>query len=456
MKRTIVPLVISLFVLLINGAFAQVGELQIIDDAFESAGVSMFATADLDGDGDNELITSYTGTNGCLAYYNNLGGGQFSERIVLGEPSLARAVGVGFFNDDNLPDIIVGGGISPLIRLYINGDEWDEGETIDNTFLTQINDIVVADFDNNGSDDIVVIGLHSIDFFRNDGNASFTKEAIFTTQSSPNVLECLSIEMADVDNDGDMDLIGAETAGMVIYINDGNGVFTAHYYSPAPEIGMVAVPIDVDNDGHVDVFMKNSLSQLRWYRNNGDGTFELELTYSDTHSLRDMKAVDYNHDGFMDLFFSYANHIAVWLNNNGEGFDEEIILHQNNGLIMGVLFTAELDGINGDDLIWTGGNNTVAYFPCAAEIISSVQTGEWKQALHIFPNPAKDILTIQLPESLLGQKIQIADLTGKIILSVNNNLLVTQINTSSLAAGVYTVCITDGMFQRASIPFIKE
>lgn len=456
MKKTITLFVVCCFALHINFAFAQVGSLQIIDNSVASAGVTAFAAVDLDADGDNELIASFTGVNGCLAYYNNLGNGLFSERIILGEPAFARTMGIGFFNNDNLPDIIVGGGIVPELRLYINGSSWDSGTTVDNTFPTQINDMVVADFDNNGDDDFVVIGQHSIDFFRNDGDASFTKEEILTTQSSPQVLECLDIDLADVDNDDDMDLICGETAGVVVYFNDGNGIFTAHYYSPEPEIGIVVVPIDIDNDGHVDVFMKNSLDQLRWYRNAGDGTLDLEFTYADAHDLKAASTVDYNHDGFMDLFFTYHNHVAAWLNENGEGFSEEIVLHSNSNLAMGTVHIAQLDGINGDDLIWTGANNTIAYFPCNENITTSIPSIDVERSINVYPNPASDVLNIQFPETTVTKEIDVVDCFGRIVLSVKENTSFKRVNLASLASGRYTISLSYGGTQKIFIPFIKE
>ncbi len=456
MKKTIPPFVVCFFMLHINIALAQVGALQVIDNSTASAGVTAFAVADLDADGDNELIASFTGVNGCLAYYNNLGNGLFSERIILGEPAFARAMGVGFFNNDNLPDVIVGGGIVPELRLYINGGSWDSGVIVDNTFPTQINDVAVADFDNNGADDIVVIGQHSIDFFRNDGDASFTKEEILTTQSSPNVLECLDIDMADVDSDGDMDLICSETAGMVVYINDGNGVFTAHYYSPEPEIGIVIVPIDIGNDGHVDVFMKNSLDQLRWYRNAGDGTFDLEFTYTDAYDLKAASSVDYNHDGFMDLFFTYHNHVAVWLNENGEGFSEEIVLHSNSNLAMGAVHIAQLDGINSDDFIWTGSNNTVAYFPCSAEIISDVSINDLDNQLCIYPNPVRDVLQINLPETFAAAAMHVIDASGRVVWTRAKDQHYGQANLPGLGRGIYTLTIIDESNHIHSLQFVKE
>jgi len=426
-------LLVAFSLLLFNNSFSQFGELQIIDNTIASAGATSFAVADLDADGDNELISSFTGANGCLAYYNNLGNGEFSERIILGDPAFARDVGVGFFNDDDLPDIIVVSISTPQLRLYLNGSVWDNGLVIDDSFTMQINGVVFEDFDSNGSDDIVLIAQHSIDFYRNNGNGSFSKEAILTTETSSEVLECLSIDIADVDNDGDIDLIGGETAGLVIYTNDGNGIFSPNFYSPEPEIAHLAVPIDVDNDNHIDVFVKNSTDQLRWYRNNGDGTFALELTVDDVHDIKDAAATDYNHDGYTDLLISYTNNVAAMLNVNGEGFANEIILHTSSGLLMGAVFAAQLDGINGDDFVWSGGNNTVAYFPCSEETVNSGSKEIKDGSINLFPNPVANRVSWNKNDFT---HVKIYSSLGKLMLNVNAQGKY-NFDVTSLSSGVY-------------------
>lgn len=59
--------------------------------------------------------------------------------------------------------------------------------------------------------------------------------------------------------------------------------------------------------------------------------------------------------------------------------------------------------------------------------------------ISLFPNPVKDILTIQNPENLNIDKITITDLTGKKVLEQNNNA--TSVNVENLQNGMYLLKI---------------
>src|SRR5690554_1595826 len=69
-----------------------------------------------------------------------------------------------------------------------------------------------------------------------------------------------------------------------------------------------------------------------------------------------------------------------------------------------------------------------------------------KEKINVYPNPAKDILNIDLSDELLSNPLSYAlyDLLGKQI--ANGSLAVSQnhpINVSNLATGVYLLKITD-------------
>jgi hypothetical protein len=62
-------------------------------------------------------------------------------------------------------------------------------------------------------------------------------------------------------------------------------------------------------------------------------------------------------------------------------------------------------------------------------------------AYSIFPNPAKNVVTITLPASALSSVITVFDMNGKIVLckKLNSNSTTEQINISSFAAGMYRI-----------------
>jgi hypothetical protein len=71
--------------------------------------------------------------------------------------------------------------------------------------------------------------------------------------------------------------------------------------------------------------------------------------------------------------------------------------------------------------------------------IVEFETGQWM----IYPNPVKDVLTIQLEEKLIGATVELLDLSGRVL---NTSKLVessTLFDLSDFPKGTYLVCITN-------------
>jgi hypothetical protein len=413
---------------------AQIAPVNFLDTSFETAGISKIISFDIDNDGSNEIITSTTGTLGRIGYYQNLTNSTFSSFNLIESFAFCRGIAVGDFNNDNWKDIVSIGGINSDSKIHLNNSgTYSSGTTLDVNNPTQLNDVVVADFDQNNSDDIVIIGQHSIDFYRNNGDGSFSKEIILSTSTSPLQLECLDIDAKDMDNDGDIDLICGETAGLVIYINDGNGVFTPNYYSILPEVVFVIHTFDIDNDGDIDVVGRNGAGDVKWFCNNGSAVMTFESTLANIPNLISMSSVDYNNDGFEDLFISYTNKISIFLNNDSHSFEEELSVYQNNNLVMGVVGVAELNNQPVIDLVWSGGNNTIAYLIMPLPLV----TAEVKAEVgYSYPNPSNGIVNFSKPM----HKVIVFNSLGEKIFELSN---VNSVDLSSYSSGVYLLILED-------------
>jgi hypothetical protein len=82
-------------------------------------------------------------------------------------------------------------------------------------------------------------------------------------------------------------------------------------------------------------------------------------------------------------------------------------------------------------------------------IDQSVQSGK---AFSIYPNPAKQQLTISTSESLAGGLVRIYDLSGKQVITVRPAS--NHIDVSALAPGVYTLVFTNNK-TRITKEFVK-
>jgi len=145
-----------------------------------------------------------------------------------------------------------------------------------------------------------------------------------------------SINLADVDNDGDLDLIaGNANQPNRLYLNDGHGVLgddlggTAGSNIGSDSQATLSTSLgDVDNDGDLDLIVGNYEQANRLYLNDGNGVFGDGLggnTGSNigpaTHRTRDTILGDVDGDGDLDLITAHseANGVNRLYLNDGHG-----------------------------------------------------------------------------------------------------------------------------------------
>lgn len=144
-----------------------------------------------------------------------------------------------------------------------------------------------------------------------------------------------TIDLADFDKDGDMDIIGGtvnDVDHLVYYTNDGTGYFTrSEIPIPVPDCtGTVATIVaDFNNDGWIDIFAANDRwnagneAHMYFWKNMGlvevsEGVFEPDLQFRclnncqpilpDPHDVDIGAMVDYDLDGDVDVILADANH----------------------------------------------------------------------------------------------------------------------------------------------------
>ena len=173
--------------------------------------------ADMDGDGDTDIIYSSTITTSSpelLFFQENLGSGQFAAAtqitVTLPQGAVFAQLAADDLDGDGRAEIVAvsrpssSGFTSP--RIWSDPDQdgiWDDTGSIGPSTVW---DTRIADFTNDGQIDIALVGPSEIRLLENDGNLNFT-----TTVSTYD-LSGLSVEKyrtvsKDVDGDGNMDLL---------------------------------------------------------------------------------------------------------------------------------------------------------------------------------------------------------------------------------------------------------
>ncbi|MGV1012758.1 MAG: LamG-like jellyroll fold domain-containing protein [Flavobacterium sp.] len=191
-------------------------------------------------------------------------------------------------------------------------------------FNPSMDGIVVADIDGDGDNDVLVPSSASsaVKIFINNGTsniANYTTTTL-TTSGTP-----LDIETNDIDNDGDIDLIISNTSKKVdVYTNSGGSytlTTTLTATTTNSNIRVKAADTDVDGNADIIVFADGGTNGIQIFKNNGGLTF-LSPTTVYTTSLSSNTRVgvaDINSDKYPEIFFNSdsSGQISMLQNNSG-------------------------------------------------------------------------------------------------------------------------------------------
>ncbi len=271
------------------------------------AGVSAgkLAFGDVDGDGDEDLVTrSYGWTSTQLFLLLNDGTGVFTDasQQIPSPPIEAEDVALGDADGDGDLDLFVA--IQGLnSRLYLN--DGSGGFTLGFLPLdaSLSSHVALGDVDGDGDLDAVWGAQGQNRLHLGLGNGLFVDA---TAQLPAQGGVTTSLALVDVDGDGDLDLVTGNvwTVPDALALNDGTGTFTDVTATlPSGDLGDVVLAGDFDGDGDVDLY--GTLHRL--LLNTGSGAFvdaSDRLPALDGAYARQGVARDLDGDGDVDLLLS--------------------------------------------------------------------------------------------------------------------------------------------------------
>ncbi|UPT70464.1 MAG: VCBS repeat-containing protein [Flavobacterium sp. JAD_PAG50586_2] len=281
--------------------------------------------ADIDGDGDQDILSCYTidgGSQGVTWYRNNGTGSNYGSRILISNAvSNTNSVYAGDLDGDGDMDVASASGVDDKIAWYKNLDGLGTFGTQQVLTLTADGAQVVriTDVDADGDKD-VVFGSNTdkkIGWFNNlDGQGNFSSEILI----GQNTGDIRDIYFSDMDADGDLDFL---TAGLDIRLfnnTNNTGSFTSSILTKSIDGGRVVSVDDLDGDGDKDIAVASYWDdKISWYRNlDGQGNYYNTQTIisTDLNGATSVRIGDVDGDGFKDvLATAYLDNTVVWFRN---------------------------------------------------------------------------------------------------------------------------------------------
>lgn len=407
-----------------NDGSQNFSPIQLEGDSFYANGAWGIDSGDLDNDGDMDIACISEGVINGFSWLENNGNEQFIPHMIDKSDDNAknpRDVKVIDINGDNNLDLIGTSYWKGVFSWYENDGHGNfSTHTIDRSGYSEGSfGIDYADVDNDGDIDVLgaaVIGYKFL-WFENDGKGNFTRHII---SSSLDLIEgAFAISSIDIDNDGDIDILGSSRYPSMAFSwfeNDGVGNFTGHLIDKIVTGAIVGG--DLNNDGYMDVVGATSTKgdAFNWYENDGKNNFTRHVIPG--IYCRTLLVFDLNEDGFNDVLGASSDGGYIWYRNDGSG-NFTLNSFSDTEKYGRLAKSMVLDDINSDgriDIIGVSANK-YTWFE-TTETVETVIPKIKKNIKHIvrfYPNPSEGVINIE--SDIPINKIEVYNSMGKKVLS---------------------------------------
>lgn len=296
---------------------------------------------DFDLDGDLDILITGNGSGKALSeLYENDGKGGYS-LVKLSLTAFSQsAVAIADVNGDKYPDIFIMGqtplGKNPVNQLYLSDGKGGYG--LAKTSFTGLREgtITLGDLDGDKNLDVLFTGTDGsnpvTDLYMGDGKGGFSQ-----VKQSMQAVKNSSVAFADIDGDGDLDILIAGNDGkqsvVNLYSNDGFKspvLSTTLLKSSLPVLDYCKVDFgDYNGDKYLDILiagLDNSTGSIvtQIFENDGKGGFSQAKTKFNGVAVGFAKFIDIDLDGDLDVIISGKSTMSVitelYINDGKGGF----------------------------------------------------------------------------------------------------------------------------------------
>lgn len=411
-------------------------------------GAISIRNADIDNDGDEDIFT--ISLSGDIVWFENWGNNQFKKMQFITSTTILSFI-LHDFDDDGDLDIVSASG-TDLIWLENVGAGVFLNEVIISSYTWGINYILECDFNADNQKDILFDYAHFNETIlkENLGNGNYASDVTIYSPFSANAGSGINyMYPSDIDGDDDEDLLGVTTSGITVIENVNNLGFGDDILTITDQTNYRNFTTDdINGDSIVDV-VSFRLYDLFLYENDGPlvlDTQKIVNTVSNTISW--VHTADIENDGDVDIFTA-SNDSIHWHENTGNGiFEEEKGIKNKTWNFCKFLTLQNITNDDKLDLLNCGENyvslfiNETNYIPDTTSIVNYNNKIDAK----LFPNPAKNTITINFEEIYSDIQFEIYNIEGKIIIEKeiksSDSIIV---DVASLSKGYYIISlILDG------------
>jgi hypothetical protein len=407
----------------------------VLDNNFNGpAGIFI---ADIDGDSLKDVIAA--GADGhTVSWWKNMGGYplQWSRQDIDNTFTSAIYVYPGDVDGDGHTDVAAAGWNGNELAWWRNdgNDSITWTKYVIRPGYAQAHEIMCVDIDIDGDTDIIGVsaGLNRISVFENDGHwpINWTEHIL-----DNNFDGARSVDVNDIDGDGDLDIAGAALDDHEIawWRNDSEEsigftkitIGTGFTYAHKVQI------VDMDKDGDEDILGTAFSRGLAWWENDGeDSTGWTKRFISNFSSAVIGWAIDADLDDDLDIVCSAqtaSGKIGLWYNDGVFPFTWDFNMLENDLAESWPLHYGDLDNDGDIDLV-SGGNSADEIRMYENVLITNLNTIHSElnsqQKINCYPVPFKDEVTIEIElEKDQEVTIKIFDLMGHLIEVITNKHL---------------------------------
>ncbi len=300
-----------------TGLYTVISEDTLLYDPFGPV------VADLNGDSKPDIIYSYYDFNNVPDYDSiivlmNNGNGTFAPPALYQSGRGIKYIHPFDADNDGDIDIAVYAFRDTTVVMLFNNGNGTFAPPSPFTVIGQPKAIATGDLDGDGDLDMVFpvrrLYPYSPEFqiLLNDGAGAFTLDTTYTSTTT-----AFNSAIGDVDNDGDMDIVvlydgggssGNQNGRVSVMLNNGSGSFPViNDYASTRYMKHIELA-DIDNDGALDIIVGSTYfsgsnhteGAFQVLQNNGDGTFQAPIKYPVAVDVRGLQVADIDNDGDND------------------------------------------------------------------------------------------------------------------------------------------------------------